>query len=311
LSANDGCFCARDSRAASEAVFGTASRVDVWLLLEYGGRWGEDAFGESDLPAPVKDHVRAWLDITPRSRLVLVKGRTRRATDLTFAVALIRERGSVLYELRMGAYEDLLALDLGALLAGEPSYHRYISSRPVFLVCTHGVHDKCCALYGRPVFAALAGREQITTWQSSHVGGDRFAANVVCLPDGVYYGRVDPAHDVEPIVAAHRRGEVYLPAYRGRSCYSFIVQAAEHFIRQETGKLGIEDLHLVGAIRLEGGRWDVAFEDAADGLRHTARVARERMGIYNRLVCKAQEPSELTRFRLDDLRTVVAEGAKH
>ena len=30
-------------------------------------------------------------------------------------------------------------------------------------------------------------------WQSSHIGGDRFAGNVVFLPEGLYYGRVEPA----------------------------------------------------------------------------------------------------------------------
>ena len=68
---------------------------------------------------------------------------------------------------------------------------------PLFVVCTHGKHDPCCARYGRPLFEALS--EQVgaeSAWQCTHVGGDRFAANAVCLPHGVYYGRVE-RDDVE------------------------------------------------------------------------------------------------------------------
>ena len=60
-------------------------------------------------------------------------------------------------------------------------------------VCTHGRHDACCAERGRPVAAALAAAHPEQTWEVSHIGGDRFAANVLVLPDGLYYGRVSAA----------------------------------------------------------------------------------------------------------------------
>ena len=69
---------------------------------------------------------------------------------------------------------------------------RAVDLGPILLVCTHGVHDTCCALRGRPVAAALAARWPGQVWECSHVGGDRFAPNVVVLPDGFYYGNLDP-----------------------------------------------------------------------------------------------------------------------
>ena len=51
-----------------------------------------------------------------------------------------------------------------------------LEPEPMLLVCTHGVHDTCCAVRGRPVAAALARRWPEATWECSHVGGDRFAA---------------------------------------------------------------------------------------------------------------------------------------
>ena len=76
------------------------------------------------------------------------------------------------------------------------------------LVCTHGVHDTCCAIRGRPVAAALAAEWPGQVWECSHVGGDRFAPNVVVLPDGFYYGNLDPESAVRHRTAApgRRRG---------------------------------------------------------------------------------------------------------
>jgi hypothetical protein len=296
---NIDCFCAQLSRDAREEIFGTASTVDVWLLLEYSGRWAVEAFRESDLPPAVKARLSECLRLLPRSRLLLIRQRERRTSGLAFYIARSREQNSVLYEFKLDRYEDLLDLDVPGLLLETADHSGHISSRPLFLVCTHGIHDKCCAKYGRPVYTAIAQREDSVVWQSSHVGGDRFAANVVCLPHGIYYGRVDQNGSADAIVEAFNRGEVYIESYRGRSCYGFVVQAAEYFIRQRTGNLRIEGLELLGSRRAEPSRWVVTFFSTGGRLEHRVQISRERMGVQNYLVCKAEEQSELYRYQLD------------
>ena len=292
------CFCTQLSRDAGEHLFGTASRVDVWLLFEYAGAWKEEAFRDSDLPEAIKARLVEWLAIIPRSRLLLIRQQERRTTNLRFYVAFSREKQSRLYEFRLDTCESLLDLDVPAVLRESAAYSAHITESPVFLVCTNGLHDKCCAKLGRPVYAALEEREDVVAWQSTHVGGDRFAANVVCLPHGIYYGRVGEKQDVDPIVEASRRGEVYLPNYRGRSCYNFVVQAAEYFIRERTGNTRIDGLELLG-IRQAQSHWTTTFLSTEDGSKHNVQVSQERMGIRNYLVCKAQEQSDLLRYRLD------------
>jgi hypothetical protein len=298
IASND-CFCTRLSQDAGEQLCGTASTVDVWLLLEYAGRWGQDAFGESKLPASIRSRVGDFLNTQARSRLLFIRQHERKSTGLAFYVALSREQNPVLYEWRLNTYEELLDLDLRGIARQSEKYDEHISRRPVFLVCTHGVHDKCCAMYGRPVYAALARREETVVWQSSHVGGDRFAANVVCLPHGIYYGRVDKDRAAAAIVSACNDGEIYLEAYRGRSCYNFVVQAAEYFIRQQTGNLRLDGLQLLGVQQTQNSRATVTFLSPVDALKQTVHVSREPMGVQNYLVCKAQELSELFRFRLE------------
>ena len=68
----------------------------------------------------------------------------------------------------------------------------------------------------------------------THIGGDRFAGNLVCLPEGLYYGRVD-REAAGSVLDEHLAGRLLLEHYRGRSIYTFPVQAAERSVREATG----------------------------------------------------------------------------
>jgi hypothetical protein len=204
----------------------------------------------------------------------------------------VRERELRCLELER--YDDLLDVDLAA--AGDPVDH------PLFLVCTHGKHDRCCAKFGRPLYDAV--REQVEdewVWQSSHVGGDRFAGNLVALADGVYYGRVEPAEAWAVVEAALER-RVHLPLYRGRSCYGFAAQAAELAVREETGLLGLDEVvvrSLVGPV----GAW--AAEVDAAGRRYEVAITVEE-GAPTHLTCTTTRLSRPKRYVGEILRARAA-----
>ncbi len=271
-------LCAETSRADAEPLGATASRVDRWLLLEYRGLWAHDAVDDSTLSADLKAHIRSLRRQVPYLRVVFVRRTERRAQDgLSAFVATTTESVRDLRRLELDRYDDLLDVDLET--AGEPVDH------PLFVVCTHGKHDRCCAKYGRPLYDAV--REQVEdgwAWQSTHVGGDRFAGNLVCLPDGVYYGRVEPS-EVWPLLESALAGEIYLPRYRGRSCHAFPVQAAELAVREALGLVGIDDVRLVGGARTEAG-WRICIR--ASGVGYAVDVRREE-GEPTHLTCSAVE----------------------
>src|SRR5690606_7696048 len=115
----------------------------------------------------------------------------------------------------LGDIHEVLDLDLAALGAGRsPGLTRVDDS--LFCVCTHGRHDACCAERGRPVAAALEAAHPEQTWEVSHIGGDRFAANMVVLPHGLYYGRLD-AVSALGVAGTHLAGGLDLDHLRGRS----------------------------------------------------------------------------------------------
>lgn len=273
------------SRAHAEPLHATASRVDTWILIEYRGLWAHDAIDGSTLSKGVKAHLVELRRRRPHARILFVRRTDRRSRD--GLLAHVARSGSTERELRcfeFERYDDLLGVDLAT--AGRPVDH------PLFLVCTHGKHDRCCAKFGRPLYDAV--REQVEdewVWQCSHVGGDRFAGNLVVVPDGAYYGRVEPGEAWAVVEAAIER-RVHLPLYRGRSCYGFAAQAAEIAVRESTGVTALDDV-VVGSLTSGGEGWRAVVE--AGGEAYAVDVQIEQ-GSPTHLTCSTTRLSRPKRY---------------
>jgi hypothetical protein len=257
--------CSAVSRALGEPLFATASRVPAWVLIEQPGPWGREALLSSRLDADTGQALHQRGHATG-VRVVLIRrpGRAVPGPRRCF-VAHTGRRARWLEEVRVDDPLQLLALDWARLLQGEPPGFGERARGSVYLACTNGRHDQCCATWGRPLAQALERVAGERAWEVSHIGGDRFAGNLVCLPEGVYYGRLGPL-EAPRAVALHERGQVDLEHYRGRCCYPPVIQAAEHFLRRVEGLIRLDDLvaewrgHEPGgavAVRFGGpaGRW--------------------------------------------------------
>jgi hypothetical protein len=229
----------------------------------------------------VKRTLREQAAARSHTRLLFIRRPDRRGRpELRAYAATSREGEESLRCVTFESHEDLRGLDLAT--AGEPT-------EQLFLVCTHGKHDPCCARYGRPLFEALSEQlEEEAVWQVTHIGGDRFAGNLVCLPEGIYYGRVE-REQTGDVLDNHLAGQIELPHYRGRSCWSFAAQAAERDIRERAQLFGIGDLRLVVE---DGAR--IVFEDAT-GRRHERHV-RIELGPEDYLTCNSTDTRRPRRF---------------
>jgi hypothetical protein len=286
-------FCADVSCALEEPLAGTASRVDHWLLVEYRGAWGKDAPRTSALGDDVRAHLREHIAAVPRSRLLFIRQAARRAAPgrVVFA-ASSRPGAEHLTRLEIEEEAGLLELDLAAALRGDTRDGAPVHE-PLFLVCAHGRHDRCCARAGRPLYDALRHAvDPALVWKSTHVGGDRFAGNVVVLPHGLYYGRVSPG-DVPGLLATHAEGRVDLELLRGRSVLTFAEQAAEHAVRVVTGLTGIGDVHLLET-HADGAT--VCRFRLPDGTTTEVEVEATRAGEPRYLTCSSDDPRQPLRF---------------
>jgi hypothetical protein len=277
-------FCAAVSSASDEPLAATASRIDNWILVEYRGAWARDVLGECLFSEELKAHLRGQLAALERSRLLFVKKpehRSRSGRRVFFGTS--RPGEERLFELDVEHQSDLIGFDFEAALAADGGPATPVEG-PLFVVCTHGKRDRCCALHGRPLYDALRHEtDSERVWQSTHVGGDRFAGNVVVLPHGLYYGRVDP-DDTANLLAEHAAGRIDLERYRGRSAFSFPVQAAERAIRESEGLPGIDDLTFLGA-----DSHGVRFR-TPDGAVHEVQVEATHTGEPVYLTCESAEP---------------------
>ena len=279
-------FCSELARDTGEPLAATASRVEHWLLVEYAGPWPYEALDAAAFAGPLREHLAATVASLPRCRLLLIKppGRSRAHSEVRVFRARTTEDGGELRSLAVGRHDDLLDVDLAAS-PGRPVDH------PLLLVCTHGIHDRCCARYGQDLLRQVVQHtDRDRVWQASHVGGDRFAGNLVILPGGLYFGRVgDEETDLPRILTEHAAGRIDLSRYRGRSCYAFAVQAAEGHVRRTTGLTEIGGLRLHAARREARDRFAVELLAVSAGVVHEVEVALEH-GEPALLTCKSRQP---------------------
>jgi hypothetical protein len=209
--------CAALCRAARAPMADTAPpRAKAWLALEHPGPW--PAFGwPADLPAAAAEVLTVAPAYDVRPQLIRRPDRAGRAAtrDRTVYVAGGPPGARWLERRVTDDVADLAKLDLAALPAGPPPGFGERVRERLLLVCTHGKRDACCARYGAPVARDLAARG-LPVWETTHLGGDQFAANLVCLPDGTYHGLLDRASAAD-VAFACLRGEVTPAHYRGRA----------------------------------------------------------------------------------------------
>jgi Sucrase/ferredoxin-like len=235
---------------------GTASTVRSWLLVEDPGPWGRDALRDARLPE------RVGLELQRRCRVAGVRPLLIRRASLNASASASSSGGLACFAIRSGPdppwieripltkVTDVLDLDLPSLGRGIRFGFEPVAG-PLFLVCAHGRRDACCAERGRPLAGALATAVPGATWESSHVGGDRFAGNLVAFPHGLYLGRVRP-DEAAGVARAYAEGRVSLRHLRGRSCYPMPVQAAEHALRTREGFDRVDDVGLERTERRRG-----------------------------------------------------------
>jgi hypothetical protein len=216
-----------------EDLAASAPSARRFLLLEQNGPWtGRNAVTHSDLDEGVARALLARADEAGLKVHLIRRSSRRSALERRSCFLVDVERRWVeRHEIR----DPAEVLDLDLRVGGE----RW--EEPLYLVCTHGRRDPCCARRGRPLARALRAFRPDQTWEIGHIGGHRFAATFMAFPHGLVFGRVPAARGPE-IVAALERGEIVLEHLRGRAGGPWAVQAADVLVRRELGLRGLDAL---------------------------------------------------------------------
>lgn len=289
-------YCSDAARLRGDDNIATAAHLDVWILVELPITWGREPIRDAALPSAVRETLLRATQKIPRSRLVFIRRRVEcLGTTRIFVVRSAPNLGVATRELP--SIDDVANVDFVAMLneVGE-------MKQPIVLVCTHGQHDSCCGRRGYPLFDALRNREELDVWQCSHIGGDRFAANAVVLPWGMYYGPVE-ARDADLLADSIARNEIFLPGYRGRVSEPRPVQAAETFVRRTTNVLDRDAYQLTTRETLVDGRMRITLRDT-EGTQHEVTMEHYVAAENALATCTTKEAAPIRQFRLVEYRIV-------
>ncbi len=298
----------------------TAIPAQRFLLVEVPGPWPRSPLQRSRIHPAVAGRLSTAAEAAG-ARLLLIRRPGRHPAvphpdGLQWALADVRPNVEAV---RWGRYlddEHLSSIDVTVTV--DPSSAPRTGPQQVALVCTHGTRDVCCAVRGRPVLDAIRSSPGWDVWETTHLGGDRFAANVLVLPTGDMFGRLDP--DVAPTVLADSAaGRLDPRHHRGRCGVPVLEQATAHLVGQD---LAIEQRGgvIVGPSRQVAAtdnapdsedhqgnghgpdqRWEVAA--VAGGVAYVATIS-SRWAPPARLSCSASRDSAARSFTMEHLRAV-------
>ena len=201
-------FCSTLAREHNIPIIGSATRGDIWLLIEYTGAWGAKAFEESEIPEDVKYYLSAINIEGKHIRILLIRqDRSRPHQGISFFVGQTSVDNPRLYEYQLDDYSQILNIDFPLLFSDMERDSSHLRVDPLYLVCTNGRRDKCCAKYGPNVYQALSEEAGEAVWQSSHIGGHNQAPILLFFPHGVNYGRATPDQALN-LVREYQNGRV-------------------------------------------------------------------------------------------------------
>jgi hypothetical protein len=290
--------CSVLARELPEALTGTAPVARAWLLVEEPGPWPSRA------PGPVSRHVPDADALTALSarfdelpiRLQWIRRPDRRGQTVARRRAFLVHPREItigapgwIERLDVGHAGELAELDPDALLAPTAPGIGTRHDGEIIAVCTHAKKDACCATRGRPVAVALAARHPDAVWETTHLGGHRFAATFAVLPEGLVYGHVDVPEALD-IVNGHREGRLDVAHLRGRAALDGWRQAAECFLREHLGLCGLADVTIGEADPHPDGTRTVAGRTPQGSF--AVRLERRPLGQPRLLGCAKDVPED-------------------
>ncbi len=255
-------------------MLGTAPQVDFWVLLEYREQWTRKAVEDNELPGPVEDWLHdsiAALEAKGRMpRVQFIRQPRRTAGSLQLFVS----ESSTLRAMSFSSYLDLTEVDL------EQDVNEVQASN-FYCVCAHASRDLCCSRYGLATWSRLMELSEGRAWQSTHLGGHRFAPNVLVLPQGRLYGRVH-LNKVDGFFSKVENGEVDYPLLRGRSEFASEAQACEGLAEHQVDSVLSCDSDLV------------RFATSRGEIEVNVPPRREEMAVV--ASCRDEEPTYVRPF---------------
>jgi len=288
-------YCSAASRYFREQLAGTAANSKAFILIEhfnpFPGKVIEAHF-DTEWLRKMQAIAKSY-----KGKLLLI--RNKKTNNKTCRISFVDCTECKYFSVET-EIENAVMVPLKEMIEDECTAWE---TDPFFLICSNGKKDKCCSKFGYPVYKFFESfNADIKVWECSHVGGDRFAANVVVMPYGIYYGHV-AVEDVGHILVRTLLRKIYKNKFRGLSRRSFYEQAIEYHLREHLQNYDIDfeiHTHLISHV---GDHYtvDVVTSNRGHYLIDLQRVVIEYPHL---LTCKSNKLEDLSKFRLISLTTL-------
>jgi hypothetical protein len=267
-------YCSDLARQEGIPLAGTAPSNRNWFLLEYNDHWDAQAKDNNHVPQPVLDLLKSPAH---QAKLLFIRRDKKfRSGKLTFFMIRADPLQPLIFEFHLNSYLDLLELDLPSILSGSSNQRSHLRPEPLFLVCTNGRRDQCCARYGVELYGVMRESAGGAVWQCTHIGGHNKAPVTLFFPHGLNYGQTTPS-EILHLMAEYRKGRVGQKHLRGRVCYQPAVQAAASYWRRETGNQSLPGFKLERLELISQNSWKVSLRDLSRN--HTRNFSIELVEI--------------------------------
>lgn len=231
-------LCSVVSAQGGEDPAGSAWAVDRYLVVEVPLPWPNNMLESRGMPPGIAALVQqlyiegtywGWIGMAPDPEYT-VPGRTRLIDFRLPAQPPFGRYARTEYLFPTGRAGELAELVVRTPEDATLTPFRQDVDPAIrdLLVCTHGTVDACCATFGYPIYKLLraisaSADAPVRTWRCTHFGGHRFAATLLDLPEGRYWGRLE-ARDLAHLVRRDVPAAALRHAYRGWSALPHPVQ---------------------------------------------------------------------------------------
>ena len=235
-------FCCEQTEQHQIPLYGSAPHYHYLLLVEIDEPFAKDALPGSSIPDEVKTHLQNQADLMGNAKVLLIRNKQSEKGKIRYFAVNNAIGIPIVYSNTVEHYENLL-FDWFSLM--QQTFTPY--TKPLYLVCTNGKRDKCCAKFGLPIYENLYSQlPPDSVWECSHFGGHRLAPTLITLPNNLCYGNLS-LPDLPLLIAATEQQQVWLPKLRGRCAYTTAVQAADYFLRQQQSFASSKEIQLLGS----------------------------------------------------------------
>jgi hypothetical protein len=247
-------FCSQVSKANGEDPIGSADPCDYFLVMEVKQPWPVKLFQESPVLQPLMALIRDLiLEHGVRLKPIAI------APDLEYSqvgytriLHFSRPSGAFAqFDRREFWVPDADVIPLATLLLKQllqesvdlsqfQAYQQSTNHLRDILICTHAQVDAACGKFGIPLYRTLrqnyaaVEHYQLRVWQATHFGGHQFAPTLVDLPQGRFWGHLEP-DILDPLIRQEGPVSKLRPFYRGWSGLSKFEQIAEREIWMQEG----------------------------------------------------------------------------